>query len=412
MLKLFEIRKSQEKKFTKLMKDFNKVLVANGEKAITPIRIQDKEIECEHIFEDKILTFTVPGTVYSINIPDEVLALNGYTLIGNYHLNENIWWRETFTDNEEDKKEVNQKNFRCDHCKKNIGNRKGYYFFRDVENKLVVVGSTCVKKFFGLKTDILLKKLGAFHQLIDDVSDINYDNEKSFGFYTPSFSNDICFILTKYFTGDFSFWQKSDNDGNGTSNKVKRVLYGILAKKKEAYATYEAAQENWDKDDAKKIELARVYWLANKNNSDFDVNCAEIIKEGRFDIKYAGIASYGIFKAINFYKNQKSNLHNGDFVGQIKERITMTLTCTKMTSYEKESYYGWQCKCETGYRLQFKDDKGNVFVTFTTSYDAIQNAKNNLNKEALYRFTVIEHKTEKNGNKTNKINRLAFVGEN
>ena len=67
--------------------------------------IQDKEIECEHIFEDKILTFTVPGTVYSINIPDEVLALNGYTLIGNYHLNENIWWRETFTDNEEDKKE-------------------------------------------------------------------------------------------------------------------------------------------------------------------------------------------------------------------------------------------------------------------------------------------------------------------
>lgn len=411
MFKQFEIRESMEKTLTKLVRNFNDILTRNGQKPIIPIRLYSKDIECRVIYRDaykKNMDYTVPGAVYSIDIPDNVLSIDGHMPIGKYTKQDGVWIRHMISNLPDDEKDVCEANFRCDHCGKKIA-RNGYWFFRKVDGTLVVVGSSCVQKYFGINPDELLKELGKLVEFVEHVSCSAdyYDRNDFFGKNAVArISNEVCYALVKYLTKDFSAWHKKDDDGNGTAQRIKGIMYDLFSIEPD-YAnvqSYHEARNAMTDEDKKNIEFARLYWKIDKNMDDFSVNTRSLIDAGNFPIYLSGYVAYGFFKAVKSFRNAKNSTHNGDFVGTPKQRMDKVLIARKSTRYERESYFGYGIQhCS---RLQFEDENGNVYISFASSQDTISKAEENMNKAVNYRFTISEHRTEKNGNKTNVITRV------
>lgn len=408
MLKQFEVRESQEKHFTKLVKDFNKILTANGNKSIMPIKLFNKEIKCQFVTQcGEVIKYTVPGTVYTMEIPEGIISFHGHTPIGAYYKIDNIWIRKTFNEVYEDQQEVCEQNFRCDHCFKKINNRNGYWFFRDENNKLIVVGSTCVKKYFGVNPEKLLKKLG---ELV--CFENNYPNDDyNYSFFRNGiarFPNRICYALVKELTKNFSFWEKNDGNVKGTSRLIKWILGELFNKKPsdEAMNIYKKALSNMTDEDEKNIELSKLYWKLNNDNDDFSKNTKNIIESDSFPIRLSGYAAFGLFKAVRFYKDRKKVNPTGNFVGNLKERMDKALITRKSTHYTKQILFKYTFECVDGSRLQFEDSDGNVYVCFCSTPSVIDRAEASMNDFNNYRFTIVEHKTEKNGNRINIINRM------
>ena len=85
MFKQFEIRENKEKTLTKLVKSFNDIVTRNGQKPIVPVKLFNKDIECKvinHCPGGKDIEYTVPGAVYTIDIPDDIISINGHSPIG------------------------------------------------------------------------------------------------------------------------------------------------------------------------------------------------------------------------------------------------------------------------------------------------------------------------------------------
>lgn len=414
MFKQFEVRESQEKTLTKLIKSFNDIVTRNGQKPIIPVKLFNKDIECKvinHCPGGKDIEYTVPGAVYTIDIPDDIISINGHSPIGKYTKMDGIWVRHMISSMPEDEEDVCEKNFRCDHCGKKIA-RNGYWFFRKEDGSLVVVGSTCVQKYFGVNPDELLKELGKLVTFIEQsfCSADYYDRDDFFGKHAVArISNDVCYALVKYLTKDFTFWTKKDGNGNGTSERIKEIMYDLFSENpsESSIRAFAEAKDNMTNEDKKNIEFARVYWLADRHTDDFTVNTRSLIEAGRFPLRLVGYAAYGFFKAVKSFRLSKNNTHNGDFVGNLKERMDKMLIARKSTRYEREVYFGWTSKIQYGSRLQFEDENGNVYVSFCTTDEVIHAAEEHMNAQHNYRFTVVEHRTEKNGNKTNIINRMA-----
>lgn len=415
MQKIIEIRKSAEKKFDNALKTFNKIAEANGEQKIVAVRLGDTEIHCSNIvvssLEKAVISnfhWTVPGTKYSINIPDNDMAFNNHRLIGYMFKEEDIWIKKSLTDNYYEQEEITEKNFRCDHCGKKINNRKGYYFFHDADDKLVVIGSTCVKKFYGFNAEKVLKKLGEILGFEDIDRNCRLEKSEKMNF---SVSLRTVYALTKYYTNDFKYWiKKDDPEKVGTSQQVRDAIYGIIFNAPEYATLWNALINNLNEEDDKNINLATVYWMTTNGTKDIDHNIKNVIKEERCPIHLSGYATWGFFKAIKaFQQLQNSNTVVGDFVESVGARIEKNLTVKKSSHYNREIFNGWKYEVISGSRLQFEDELGNTYVNFCSSDKTIGAVEEMMGKEMKLRFTISDHRTENNGAKTNIIQRIFVV---
>lgn len=403
MYKVFEVRATEEKTFAKLIREFNSILAYGGKEVIKPVRVGTKDIECRISSASDSFTYTVPGTVYAVNVPDEVLSFNGHTPIGTFTRVGKVWIKHTLTDNTTDIADVSESNFRCDHCGKNIKNRNGYWFFRRGEDgALVVVGSTCVKKFFGLDPEKLLAKLGALLEYEKDTVRVGGCGKHEI----PTFDLKTCYAVTKKLTNGFKFWEKKDNGKIGTAAKVKNALYQLVGNDVSSLLDLFKTVSGLTDDDMELIELAKSYWQNVSGDSDFTVNTRNIMAAGRLAVTLAGYASFGLFKAINDHNNRKAPAPKGDFVGTIGERITAELIAKDSHRCVREIQTGWHSyKHQEASKLRFEDANGNVFTSLSSG-KVIAAAEQHLNQPFTYRFTVVKHFTERNGQKVNIINRV------
>jgi hypothetical protein len=150
--------------------------------------------------------------------------------------------------------------------------------------------------------------------------------------------------------------------------------------------------------------------MTANGTKDIDHNIKNIIKEEKCPIHLSGYVTWGFFKAIKaFQQLQISNNRVGEFVESVGARIEKNLTVKKSSHYNKEIFNGWKYEIISGSRLQFEDELGNTYVNFCSSDKTIGAVEEMMGKEMKLRFTILDHRTENNGAKTNIIQRIFVV---
>ena len=221
---IFKVRPTKEAEFAKLVRKFNRCLKASGMQEIQPVLLGKCSITLKLGSSDHY--YSVEGNEYQLSFPDNMIGMQGYRFIGEYRKIDKKWHRTMHSSDIKDELEVNEGNMRCDHCGRDIKNRNGYFFFRNPQNELTVVGSTCVDAFLGFNVRQLLEALG-------DATEF----ERSCG--TPDFDKEVIGIGIRSFielvsatTNSFSTWRRR-TDEHPTSAMLKdsldRMFFGLDA---------------------------------------------------------------------------------------------------------------------------------------------------------------------------------------
>lgn len=375
---IVKVRPTMEKSFNKAIEKFNKAIAKAGEN-IVPAFIG----ECNINISIDGNTFQIKGKEYEVQIPDSIMKLKDYRLIGDYVKMEGKWYRTMYSEEIKDELEVNENNLRCDHCHKNIKNRNEYYFFRDKDGKLVVVGSTCVNDFMGFNAKEILSKMG-------DIANFTNENHRSM----PDFDKEYVSVqindfieIVKNFTENFTKWVKGVSSKEIKEN-IKQVFYG--------------KQELAHNDYFDIINEVRNYWNGKIDFDDFTVNTRESIKDDFVPVKWAGIAGFGVYKVQAIKNGSMTEKKPGNYVGNIGESITKDLNVKRTFSFPSKFK-----RNELVYGIEFRDNDNNSYITFTSSKDLICKVKNGMNTLKA-NFIIAEQNFDK-GIKVNKIKNIKLV---
>ena len=373
---IFKVRPTKEEEFKKLVKKFNRCLKANGMAQIQPILLGKCQIKIK--IGATRHYYCVEGNEYQLSFPDNFLSMNGYRFIGEYRRIEKKWHRTMHSDELRDELEVCEANMRCDHCGRDIKNRNGYFFFRDNNDKLVVVGSTCVDAFLGFNIRELLEALGDATEFSRSYGSPDLDKEV-IGIDIDSFV-----AMVSDATNGFSTWKKK-TDEYSTSFRLKNELNEIFffENRKEIPVI-----ENVDKI----IAECRDYWNRQYKFDDLSVNSRKSL-EGEFvPLRWAGIAGWAIYKAMSDGRNPKHAVSNNDFVGNVGDKMTCNLIPKRYTPFTNKWGDAWA--------VNFVDEKGNRLVTFTSSKSLMQAVRNSIGQAIGLEFVVASHEVDRGGNTT------------
>lgn len=385
---IFKVRPTKEAEFAKLVKKFNRCLKASGMREIQPVLLGRCSIDIKT--DSTNLHYSVEGNQYQLSFPDEVLGMKGYRFIGEYRKLDGKWHRTMHSDDIRDELEVNEGNLRCDHCGRNITNRNGYFFFRDPEGKLTVVGSTCVDAFLGFNVRDLLLALGDATVFDRAVGQADLEKEV-IGIGIESFIS-----LVSEATGGFACWKRNGQDG-ATSPLLKSEIFGLFNGTAKPLKDLDNAAEL--------VETCRKYWSTVYKFDDFTVNSRKALQGSFVPLRWAGIAGFAAYKAVSDSRKQKTEppakqAWQGNFVGRVGEAMTSLLTPRK--------YFAYTNKWGNGWAVHFDDAAGNHYLTFTSSNRLMDAVRNSIGTALNLSFTVSGQELDR-GRNVNKIKRVAEV---
>lgn len=388
----FKVRPSMKQKFNTIVKKLDRCLKAGGFGGFQPKLVGECDIHIDQ-FQDgtRRYGYVVKGEEYEADLPVDVAKLGEYRLIGEYRrVDDGRWMKIMHSDDLKDQYEVSEDNMRCDHCGRNIRNRNGYYYLRDKDGNLIVVGSTCVDEFLGMNIRGLLDALGDMGVFMHEPGEIDFEKEV------------ICVGMRTFvnivdeMTNGFVKWHKKGEE-HETANGIKETMMDIVTGKRAPLDTLSDIEVKTI------VESAREYWNGKVAFDDFTVNSRKSIEEDYVSIQWSGIAGFAIFKVKrNAVKEaaKPATTGNGSFIGNEGDRISRALIPGRMYQYENQ----WG----VGYAIHLSDHSGNHYLTFTSSSDAIQRARENFGKEIQAAFTVKCHKTDR-GMNVNHIKCLKFA---
>ena len=389
----FKVRPTKEAEFEKLMKKFNRCLKASGFAEISPVFIGECDIDIK--VGSSNLHYSVKGKEYSLSIPDEIIGMQGYRFIGEYRRLDGKWYRTMQSNDIKDELEVNEKNMRCDHCGKNIKNRNGYFYFRDPENKLVVVGSTCVDAFLGFKVYDLLLALGDATQFERSAGSVDLDKE-IIGISIESF-----YCMVKEATQNFTVWNKTKIESQrqdpkfSTAAKLKDDLNKVFFGKADMVVpTVENVEEQ--------IEKCRHYWNHTFKYDDLSVNSRKIVNGDFVPLQWAGIAGWAVFRSMTDDGKQKpaGSTTAGDFIGEVGAVVTGMLTPRRYFPFANQWGNAWG--------ICFDDNDGNHYLTFTSSSKFVDIIRKMIGKSTKFKYTIAGKDCSR-GQNVNKIKSVVTV---
>jgi len=382
---IFKVRPTKEEEFQKLMKKFNRCLKASGFAETQPIFLGECDIDIKVASSN--LHYCVKGKKYVLSVPDEIVGMKGYRFIGEYRRIDGRWYRTMQSDDPKDEFEVNERNMRCDHCGRNIKNRNGYFYFRDPNNELTVVGSTCVDAFLGFKVYDLLLALGDATQFERSAGSVDLDKE-IIGIGIESF-----YGLVKEATSNFTVWKRKNhqNPTDCTASKLKDELNGIFFGRTGKILPTVA-------DATAQIEKIRGYWNKKFTYNDLAVNSRKILNDTFIPLTWAGIAGWGMYKAMTDDGKETSvqatETKGGDFMGDIGTTYTGALIPKRFFPFANQWGNAWG--------VQFLDENGNHYLTFTSSSKFIDMIRDRIGKATKFKYTI-SGKDSSRGYNVNKI---------
>lgn len=413
MQKMLTIPAGKEKELIAFVKRFNKILGKNGQKEITAVQCGDAIITQTL----RGIPFKTEGHHYSVNIPDELLKMDGYRHIGTYLKVDEKWMRFT-TEGVDgvDYAYINESNFRCDHCGKKDSRRKAYYFFKkDGTLEYKVLGKGCADAYFGYNCEAIFDRLAQLQVF-----------ERRFnGFHTPEimyFDWDFVYAVTDRFTEGFTKWEN-----RATSEKIKNFLnaafFATNTPDNGIYAEIGNMMKNTDY--AALIPVVREYWEKAKPcgyHDDFTWNAKKAVNHDMTSYNWVGIAAYAVFKAVYAHRHPapvvkpmppaapvatttatqtttvvRRAFNAGNFIGNAGDKMEMTLLPVKVSEFVSNNPYTH--KTETRGFVMLNDDNGNHYKTFVKEslIPALKDAVAH-QKRMEFSFVIKRHDTYKGVN--------------
>lgn len=189
----------------------------------------------------------------------------------------------------------------CDHCNTTRTNRKTYFLFLDpTTGKVVQIGSTCAKEYFGITSAAFLETYGKTFF----VEYSGCPEDMVFGKGSVGYSFDDIAPVVSYCTNGFTKWHKASEGGDDFGQLWDQPTT-------EAVRTMLNSWEGWEpiwprKTDNENCEILSheevlAFWTAKyeKEHSTFAANCMEAIKAGYTTSRSLGSFCYAIFAAFN-----------------------------------------------------------------------------------------------------------------
>ena len=298
----------------------------------------------------------------------------------------------------------------CDHCHTKRMNRKSYHLFALPDGKVVQIGSTCAKEYFGIDSTAFLETYG--RTFFVDYSGCEEDlMEFSRGCRTMSYVEVV--HLLDYCTQGFLTWNKkeayADPDAPMWMQPTVKALRSLIAAAESGNlnpACY--------KDNASMINLTLedciAYWETKadkerKGNpsatvSTFTYNAIQTLKAGYATDRSLGSFAYAIFAAYNnkVRMAQEAAAAAKTYVPcrwaqgtrtDIKGVIINIRQIEVLNEYKANYYNRYYGEEETRYVVDFKDEAGTLYH-FTTGGVTFYDVKNNM--EVSIRAKVEETK--------------------
>ena len=272
----------------------------------------------------------------------------------------------------------------CDHCHSTRTNRKKYYLFLNTAtDKVLQIGSTCAKEYFGIDSTAFLDTYGNTFITISDGAE-----DPTGGFRESNLAYPLAAVIpvVSLCTNGFLKWNKKE--GYGSLFDPFCPIYDLPT----AYAV-ESVLSSWDtshpihategdRNNASLLTNEEVvsFWEARylKDGSSFAYNCLEAVRAGYTTSRSLGPFCYAIFAAYNAkvkaLKDEQTakELSIVPCAYPVDSRQNLTGTITNIRSFIDDSHYNTITK----YIVDFTDSNG-TFYHFTTSSVSFRNLQPN-----------------------------------
>jgi len=280
--------------------------------------------------------FTLPGLQMTVALP-ELAKQQGFSFMGVVSLTDGV--RTIFATDEGESSgfDFNNVGNTCDHCGHNRQRNKVFVFRKD-DGSFIRVGSTCVKEFFGLNIEAILKVSSKILEACNDI------DEMFEGWRTTGFSRH------ELFGAIISLWRRDSVWFSRTKAEQERcvgsadTIFGMLGRHgKEITANVKegilkAMEEVSVEELTNKIEQTFSSELA-ANATTFEMNVANALFQGQdklaefFPFKTVGLVGWAAFKALNGDVDKKKAAPS-QWVGNAGDKVNLTCKVEKLRSVE------------------------------------------------------------------------------
>jgi hypothetical protein len=277
----------------------------------------------------------------------------------------------------------------CDHCQSKRS-RKQTYIVKHEDGRIFRVGKNCLRDFLG-HTDP-----HSIAQLLEHILEMSglegYDENRERGHHFIDLNS---FLKTVVYITEKDGYVSKKNAGMKVPTSEMALMYGFMSENTDkAIKEYFEGMQTFTTDVVDKA----LTWLAEQDTQDSFVNNMKTVAQLPYvDVKHAGIAAYIVPAYLKFVGEEiykKVDKVQSNFIGTIKERIIIKLSCIKDISFD--SQFG------TTHIFVFLDENGNKLEWMTG------NNIFNVGDVHMIKATVKEHKLYKGENITS-LARLKIV---
>lgn len=331
MEKIIQVSKERENEF---IEKINKLQIKCLKLKMKPLEVIKGKISYQKIDEitaSEIIKYTIIGHMPKVDGYSFLAKIDhqptGNIILGSLPDGSNLY------------KTYSQITPNCNHCKVNRDRKNTFLFQENNTDKIIQIGSTCLKDFFGHDIDDLF-----FYAELNDI----FDNMEDFfggcgggSLIKTSYFLEVCcsLILENGYT---SRKQSEEQMIPSTCDSVLNILNSKTGK--DISITKEATELQND---------IKTFFEAYEPQNDYTYNIKTLIGKEYLDLRYAGIvaSAYLPFKKAKEIKNDGIN---SNFIGSINEKLNFELVLCSIRNFE--TIYG------TTWLYSFKDKTNNVII--------------------------------------------------
>lgn len=284
-------------------------------------------------------------------------------------------------------KELENNDFRCEHCGTNRRRNKVYVLYNEEDGSKIQIGSTCIDDYLNNQNALkIISNLDAIRKLWQtytyDENDLGWDGGVGFK-YTLAFETEtyIAHLVDSIKENGFKIYKRDYMSTKGTT--YADVIHRCM----EQHTPTKEAKELANKIKKHFVEL----YNSDSYKNDFTNKLCYIVNRDYIIEKDFNTATYILdsYKDDERKKKAKENKNNitSKWVGEVGNKIENTLKLER--SFTTEGFYG------TTYIYNFIDEEGNKYTWFSS-----KNMKLEEGNEYKVNGTVKKHQEYKGEKQT------------
>jgi hypothetical protein len=293
--------------------------------------------------------------------------------------------------------EYREGGFFCDHCNINRYRKEVVIVYGNGEYKQL--GKTCLKDYLGIDLENLVNQFTWIYELITEAQDSEYAPREVLVVDPLFFLERVAVCVRKlgYTSGKAAY---ENPDLTPTKSHAWEVCFPNSFSRK-----WIEANELFVEDQDKEMAQKALGWALNlEGKNDFEYNVKNVAKQDRIGYKHIGYISAAIpcYQKSVATELEKKNTVKSEWIGAVKERLTITVTCVFTKEiYNEDDRFGNNLKT----LVKFVTKDGESITWFASG-----EVDYKMGESYLIKATVTKH-DEYQGVKQTMVNRVKAIAE-